>query len=73
VFPASIYAQAFLPDPSTLTPAEPTRDYQGYNFWLTKLNQFNGDYVAAEMVKAFIASTEYGNALGREATMPTNF
>jgi hypothetical protein len=23
-------------------------DYTGYDFWLTKLNQFNGDYVAAE-------------------------
>jgi len=35
---------------------EPTLDYTGYDFWLTKLNQFNGDYVAAEMVKAFISS-----------------
>jgi len=34
-------------------------DYTGYEFWLSKLNQFNGDYVAAEMVKAFLASSEY--------------
>ncbi|MBV9924548.1 MAG: DUF4214 domain-containing protein [Acidobacteria bacterium] len=34
-------------------------DDEGFNFWLTKLNQFNGDYIAAEMVKAFISSTEY--------------
>jgi hypothetical protein len=34
-------------------------DFQGYNFWLNKLNQFNGDYVGAEMVKAFLVSTEY--------------
>jgi hypothetical protein len=33
-------------------PPELTLDYSGYNFWLGKLNQFNGDYIAAEMVKA---------------------
>jgi hypothetical protein len=38
---------------------ELTRDFQGYNFWLNKLNKFNGDYNAAEMVKAFIDSGEY--------------
>jgi hypothetical protein len=31
----------------------------GYQFWLGKLNQFGGNYVAAEMVKAFINSDEY--------------
>ncbi|HYW71953.1 MAG TPA: hypothetical protein VE961_13020 [Pyrinomonadaceae bacterium] len=36
-------------------------DYTGYDFWLTKLNQFNGSFVNAEMVKAFITSTEYLN------------
>jgi Calx-beta domain len=39
-------------------------DYTGYDFWLTKLNQFNGDFVNAEMVKAFIASGEYRNRFG---------
>jgi subtilisin family serine protease len=34
-------------------------DYTGYDFWLTKLNQFNGNYIAAEMVKAFLDSSEY--------------
>jgi hypothetical protein len=34
-------------------------DYTGYDFWLTKLNQFNGTFVNAEMVKAFIISGEY--------------
>ncbi len=38
---------------------EPTLDYTGYDFWLTKLNQFNGNYINAEMVKAFLTSTEY--------------
>ena len=34
-------------------------DYTGYDFWLTKLNQFNGNFINAEMVKAFIESSEY--------------
>jgi CubicO group peptidase (beta-lactamase class C family) len=34
-------------------------DYTGYDFWLTKLNQFNGNFVNAEMVKAFLDSEEY--------------
>jgi hypothetical protein len=34
-------------------------DYTGYDFWLRKLNQFNGNSVDAEMVKAFISSGEY--------------
>ncbi|MDX6576289.1 MAG: hypothetical protein QOE96_2242 [Blastocatellia bacterium] len=37
----------------------PDRDMSGFNFWLTKLNQFGGDYVKADMVKAFITSSEY--------------
>jgi photosystem II stability/assembly factor-like uncharacterized protein len=40
-------------------------DYTGYDFWLTKLNQFNGDYIAAEMVKAFIAADEYRHRFGQ--------
>jgi uncharacterized protein (TIGR03437 family) len=43
---------------------EATADFQGYNFWLTKLNQFNGNFVNAEMVKAFITSTEYKQRFG---------
>ncbi len=38
----------------------PDANFDGYNFWLTKLNQFNGNFVQAEMVKAFISSIEYG-------------
>jgi hypothetical protein len=34
-------------------------NYAGWNFWLLKLNAFNGDAVAAEMVKAFLSSDEY--------------
>src|SRR5438046_6018557 len=39
-------------------------DYTGYDFWLAKLNQFNGNFVNAEMVKAFITSTEYRTRFG---------
>jgi len=39
-------------------------DYSGFDFWLTKLNQFNGNFVNAEMVKAFITSTEYRSRFG---------
>ena len=42
----------------------PDTDYTGYDFWLAKLNQFNGDYIAAEMVKAFINSAEYRRRFG---------
>ncbi len=37
----------------------PDTDFAGYDFWLGKLDQFGGDYRAAEMVKAFITSIEY--------------
>jgi uncharacterized delta-60 repeat protein len=43
----------------------PDSNLDGYNFWLGKLNQFNGDYQAAEMVKAFIKSGEYRGRFGR--------
>ena len=39
-------------------------DDDGYGFWLNKLNVFNGDYQAAEMVKAFIVSSEYRSRFG---------
>ncbi len=39
-------------------------DYTGYDFWLTKLNQFNGNFVNAEMVKAFLLSGEYRQRFG---------
>ncbi|HEX3227465.1 MAG TPA: DUF4214 domain-containing protein, partial [Pyrinomonadaceae bacterium] len=42
----------------------PDTDYTGYDFWLTKLNQFNGNYINAEMVKAFLTSIEYRQRFG---------
>jgi hypothetical protein len=39
-------------------------DYSGYKFWLDKLNQFSGNFVEAEMVKAFITSIEYRQRFG---------
>jgi hypothetical protein len=43
----------------------PDSDFAGFDFWLTKLNQFGGDYRAAEMVKAFISSAEYRHRFGQ--------
>lgn len=34
-------------------------NFGGWKFWLDKLNQFNGNFIQAEMVKAFISSIEY--------------
>lgn len=42
----------------------PDTDYTGYDFWLTKLNQFNGNFANADMVKAFISSAEYRQRVG---------
>lgn len=43
---------------------EETLDYQGYQFWLNKLNRFNGDYVRAQLVNAFLVSGEYRKRFG---------
>ncbi|MCA1618171.1 MAG: DUF4214 domain-containing protein [Acidobacteria bacterium] len=44
---------------------EPGLNYGGWNFWLGKLNEFGGDPVRAEMVKAFLDSAEYRNRFGQ--------
>jgi hypothetical protein len=40
-------------------------DTSGFEFWLNKLNQFNGDFRRAEMVKAFLSSIEYRARFGQ--------
>lgn len=45
--------------------AAPDSDLSGFNFWLNKLNSFNGDFQQAEMVKAFITSFEYRQRFGQ--------
>ncbi len=42
----------------------PESDFRGWEFWLNKLNQFQGNFVNAEMVKAFIVSSEYRQRFG---------
>ena len=42
----------------------PDNNDNGYQFWLAKLLSFGGDYIKAEMVKAFITSTEYRQRFG---------
>ena len=39
-------------------------DFSGWAFWLDKLNQFNGNYIEAEMMKAFLNSIEYRERFG---------
>jgi Tol biopolymer transport system component len=45
--------------------AAPDANFDGYNFWLSKLNEFHGNYIAAEMVKAFVTSIEYRQRFGK--------
>jgi len=42
----------------------PDTNFDGFNFWLGKLNTFNGNFVNAEMVKAFLVSGEYRQRFG---------
>jgi hypothetical protein len=37
----------------------PDTNDSGYQFWLGKLNSFGGDFRKADMVKAFLSSSEY--------------
>jgi hypothetical protein len=49
------------------SPAEPPdSDFSGWQFWLDKLNEFNGNFIQAEMVKAFITSDEYRRRFARQ-------
>jgi uncharacterized repeat protein (TIGR01451 family) len=43
----------------------PDSNRGGYDFWLAKLDSFGGDYIRAEMVKAFISSIEYRRRFGQ--------
>jgi photosystem II stability/assembly factor-like uncharacterized protein len=43
----------------------PDNNLAGYNFWLKKLNDFNGNYITAEMVRSFILSDEYRKRFGK--------
>lgn len=42
----------------------PDSNFNGFDFWLGKLNDFNGNFIDAEMVKAFITSIEYRQRFG---------
>jgi hypothetical protein len=48
----------------------PDADFVGYDFWVSKLNQSNGNFVNAEVVKAFIVSGEYRRRSGRRDGAP---
>lgn len=42
----------------------PNSDFSGFTFWLTKLDNFGGNFMDAEMVKAFLSSSEYRQRFG---------
>lgn len=42
----------------------PDTNFDGYNFWLQKLNDFHGDFRRAEMVNSFLISSEYRARFG---------
>jgi hypothetical protein len=42
----------------------PDTNFDGYDFWLNKLNRFHGNFIEAEMVGAFIESGEYRARFG---------
>jgi Calx-beta domain-containing protein/uncharacterized protein DUF4214 len=48
-------------------------DFAGFDFWLNKLNQFDGNFIQAEMVKAFITSSEYRERFTRSDALPEAF
>jgi hypothetical protein len=43
----------------------PDADFRGWQFWLSKLNEFNGDWRQAQMVAAFSSSLEYRRRFGQ--------
>jgi hypothetical protein len=43
---------------------EPGLNFGGWRFWLDKLDQSGGNFVSAEMVKAFLTSDEYVKRFG---------
>jgi hypothetical protein len=49
-------------------PAAPACKYQTrpVSVWLDKLNHFNGNFEQAEMVRAFVISTEYRDRFPRQ-------
>ena len=42
----------------------PDNNFGGLDFWLNKLNQFNGDFQKAEMVKSFLVAGEFRQRFG---------
>jgi hypothetical protein len=42
----------------------PDTNFDGYDFWLQKLEEFGGDFRRADMVKSFLVSSEYRSRFG---------
>jgi hypothetical protein len=71
-FPTVFSATLKFSGPALRNPNDPGFDgqpdpsFDGCYFWLSKLNQFNGNFMQAEMVEAFLASIEYRQRFARE-------
>jgi len=42
----------------------PDENFAGFDFWVTNLNPFDGNFIDAEMVKSFLVSIEYRGRFG---------
>ncbi|HSD46184.1 MAG TPA: FG-GAP-like repeat-containing protein [Pyrinomonadaceae bacterium] len=42
----------------------PDENFAGFDFWLNKLDAFGGNFIEAEMVQSFLASSEYRRRFG---------
>lgn len=42
----------------------PDENFAGFDFWVTKLNAFDGNFIDAEIVKSFLVSIEYRGRFG---------
>ncbi len=44
-------------------------DFDGYHFWMGKQDEFNGNFIEAEIVKAFITSIDGGERLDNRCAL----
>jgi hypothetical protein len=49
----------------------PDADHTGFDFWLTKLNQFNGDFIKRRWLRHSLVQLNTAKGLGPEAHSQT--
>jgi hypothetical protein len=65
VIQSSVCPDTIIQLPAAKPERHPDSNYTGYDFWLTKLNNFNSN-ITADMVKAFWFQLNTGSDLARE-------